>query len=348
MTGASSSKNLGNLDWLAALKRLAIAGEPAVLVTVSSVKGSTPREAGTKMVVTAEDFDGTIGGGHLEYRCLEIARDILQKKPDGRARQHMSFPLGPALGQCCGGHAEVLFEAVVAEDVEALESDPHALLVTPLTSGDGAMYLRTPFAGEEIEGLPRIATEAGREVLIQRIGDRHPQVFLFGAGHVGQAVVKALEPLPFAVRWIDSRAELFPEEWPANVRLEVTDKPDLQVKAAEANALYLVMTHSHQLDLEICERVLRRGDFAYLGLIGSETKRARFVRRLRIKGVTREAVDRMTCPIGIPGISGKHPAEIAASVSAQLLVACERVSAAQRSPREEEPGATDKSLLRGS
>ena len=106
------------------------------------------------------------------------------------------------------------------------------------------------------------------------------------------------------------------------------------------------MTHSHQLDLEICEGVLRRGDFAYLGLIGSVTTRARFVRRLRIKGVTREAVDRLICPIGIPGISGKHPAEIAASVSAQLLVAWERISAAQREPQEEEPGAKGKSLLR--
>ncbi|TQV70244.1 xanthine dehydrogenase accessory protein XdhC [Denitrobaculum tricleocarpae] len=348
MTGLSSSKNLGKLDWLAALKRLAIAGEPVILVTVTSVKGSTPREAGTKMVVTAEDFHGTIGGGHLEYRCLEIARDILQKKPDGRARQRESFPLGPALGQCCGGHAEVLFEAVLAEDVEGLAPDAHSLLITPLTCGDGAMYLRALLDGEDIKGLPRTAMEAGREVFIERIGGWRPQVFLFGAGHVGQAVVRALEPLPFEVRWIDSRAEVFPGERPAHVRVEVTDDPDLQVKSAEANALYLVMTHSHQLDLEICERVLRRGDFAYLGLIGSETKRARFVRRLRIKGVTREAVDRMTCPIGIPGISGKHPAEIAASVSAQLLVACERVSAAQRRSREEEPGATDKSLLRGS
>ncbi len=348
MTRSASSKNLGNLDWLTALKRLAVAGESAVLVTVVSVKGSAPREAGTRMVVTAEDFHGTIGGGHLEYTCLEIARDILKEKPEARSRRRENFPLGPALGQCCGGHAELLFEAVATEDLEGLAPDPQALLVTPLGSGAGSMYLRALRYGEESGGLPRIADESGGEVLIERMGDKRPQVYVFGAGHVGQAMISALAPLAFEVIWIDSRADMFPETLPANVRVEVTDRPELQVGGASKNAFYLVMTHSHQLDLEICESVLRRGDFAYLGLIGSETKRARFVRRLRIKGVTREAVDRMTCPIGIPGISSKHPAEIAASVSAQLLVAWGRVSAAQRGSQEEEPERTGKSLLRGS
>ncbi len=348
MTRSASSKNLGNLEWLAALKALAAAGEAAVLVTVTSVKGSAPREAGTKMVVTAEDFHGTIGGGHLEYTCLEIARDILREKPEARLRRCESFPLGPALGQCCGGHAELLFEAIAAEDIENLMPEPGALLVTPMASGAGPMYLRTPSDCGENEELPRIADEPEGEVLLERIGGKRPRVFLFGAGHVGQAVISALAPLAFEVVWIDSRAEIFPETLPANVRVEITERPDLQVDDASKDSLYLVMTHSHQLDLEICESVLRRGDFAYLGLIGSETKRARFVRRLRIKGVTREAVDRMTCPIGIAGISSKHPAEIAASVSAQLLVAWERVSAAQRVSQDAEPERTGKSLLRGS
>ena len=346
MNGSSSSKNLGKLDWLETLKGLAEAKEPAVLVTLAAVKGSAPREAGTKMVVTEKDFHGTVGGGHLEYRCLEIARELLRCKPDRRVRRREAFPLGPALGQCCGGHADVLFEAVRAEDLEELRPDPKSLLVTPLAARAGAMYVRPCRKGEESGILPRLAEESGCEVLIERLDSGQPQVFLFGAGHVGQALVRALAPLPFSVTWIDSRAEIFPEGCPAAVDVKVTDRPQFEIDRAGSGAFYLVMTHSHQLDLEICEGVLRRGDFAYLGLIGSETKRARFLRRLRIKGVTREAVDRLTCPIGLPGISGKHPAEIAASVSAQLLVAWERVSAAQREPQEEEPGTKGKSLSR--
>lgn len=349
MTRSASSKNLGNLEWLTALKRLAGAKTPAVLVTLASAKGSTPREAGTKMVVTAEDFYGTIGGGHLEYRCLEIARGILADKPDGRVRRREAFPLGPALGQCCGGAAEVLFEAVAEEDIErlALGGASHSLLVTPLAAQGGAMYLRTPLTEDEVAGSPRIAMEAGCEVLIEPIGDMRPQVFLFGAGHVGQALVTALAPLPFAVTWVDSRVDIFPARTPANVQLKVADTPALEVAQAQPDALYLVMTHSHQLDLEICETVLNRGDFAYLGLIGSATKRTRFERRLRVKGISRPDVNRLTCPIGVAGISGKHPAEIAASVSAQLLVVWEQHRAARDHETEDKTALKRKSMRPG-
>ncbi len=349
MTGSTSITPASGLDWLTTLQRLTGERKPTVLVTILSAQGSTPRAAGTRMVVTGDAFYGTIGGGHLEYRCLELARELLAEKPERRVRRRERFPLGPALGQCCGGAAEVLFEAITAEDVSAItrnESQP-ALLVTPLAAEDGAMRLRAPLEGETAVAPPKIALEEGREVLIEPFAGLRPPLYLFGAGHVGHAMVSALAPLPFDVIWVDNRAEIFPADHPGNVRVVVAETPRLEVDGAAPGALYLVMTHSHQLDLEICEQILLRGDFAYLGLIGSETKRARFVRRLRIKGVTRKDVDRMTCPIGIPGISGKHPAEIAASVSAQLLVAWERFSAAQRGDQEAVPGVEGKSLLRG-
>lgn len=350
MTTPTPPKGPHMPDWLATLRRLAETQEPAVLVTVVSAKGSTPREAGTRMVVAAGDFYGTIGGGHLEYRCLEIARDMLRDKPEGRVRRREAFPLGPALGQCCGGAAEILFEAVAAEDIEGLAQDgaPHSVLVTPLAAQGGAMYLRAALAEDEAEGLPRIAVEAGCEVLIEPIGDTGPQVFLFGAGHVGQALVTALAPLPFAVTWIDSRADIFPARIPGSVRVKVADTPSLEVASAPADTLFLVMTHSHQLDLEICETVLGRGNFAYLGLIGSATKRIRFERRLRVKGVTRADVNRLTCPIGVAGISGKHPAEIAASVSAQLLLAWEQHRAAKGDETADQAELKRKSMRPGS
>lgn len=329
-------------DWLESLLQLSEAGEPAVLVSVAAARGSTPRAAGTKMVVTCEGFFGTIGGGHLEYCCLEIARDLLRQNPKGRARRFERFPLGPALGQCCGGSADVLFEAVAAEDLASLVAhETPSVLVTPISNDGGPMHLRPRQPGER-GALPCITEEDGGKLLIEPFSDERTPLYLFGAGHVGQAVVAALAPLPFAVTWIDSRSDLFPEQRPANVRVEAPDTPRLEVSCAAPNAFYLVMTHSHQLDLEICEAVLRRGDFAYLGLIGSATKRLRFERRLFARGLPKDCLKRLTCPIGIAQISGKHPAEIAASVTAQLLVVREAQLAALPPEMDARPQTTER------
>ena len=253
-------------SWIATLAALAEAGTPAVLVTVVEVKGSAPREAGAKMVVTRESSQGTIGGGHLELKAIELAREQLaaQVGPPATEATPMlrSFALGPSLGQCCGGEATLLFEPV----------------------------LPPPF-----------------------------HVALFGAGHVGKALVKLLADLPCRVTWIDSRAEAFPAEMPANAAVELTDLPEDEVAALAHESYVLVMTHSHALDLRIVERALRRPDLRYVGLIGSETKRARFVKRLALRGLAPDEIARLTCPIGIEGIAGKRPAEIAIAVAAQLL-----------------------------
>ena len=244
--------------WLRALTELERAGEPAVLVTVISARGSTPREAGCKMVVTAAGQFDTIGGGKLEFTCVEAARALLANPAAPVLR---AFPLGPELGQCCGGHVSVLFE--------------------PL-----------------------------------RPADLH--IALFGAGHVGRALVDVLRPLPIRVTWIDPRADALAEA-PATVVARHAAHPAGEVATLPAGTLVLVMTHDHQLDFDIVAAALARTDLAGVGLIGSATKRARFAGRLARLGLPREVIARLICPIGIPGAGGKLPAEIAISVAAQIL-----------------------------
>jgi len=247
----------GWLDALAALER---DGTPSVLVTVLAARGSTPREAGCKMVVTAAEAHGTIGGGNLEFQSLARARELLREAP--AAPVVAEFPLGPALGQCCGGHASVLFEP-----------------------------MRPPSW----------------------------QVVLFGAGHVGRALVGVLGTLDCRVSWIDPRAGEFPAQRPANVVALHHPRPADCVAALPAGASVLVMTHDHALDFEIVAAALPRAGLPFVGLIGSDTKRARFVSRLARLGLERAAIRRLTCPIGTPGTGGKAPAEIAIAVAAQLL-----------------------------
>lgn len=250
-------------EWIAALAELAASGRPGVLVTVLHVDGSTPRDAGTKMVVTAEGLHGTIGGGHLELSGIEIARELLAGRgAEGSDPLVREFQLGPALGQCCGGVAKLLFETIVPASW---------------------------------------------------------RVAVFGAGHVGKAVVRLLSDLPCRVSWIDAREAEFPAALPPHVERVVADPPEDAVGDLPAGADVLVMTHSHQLDYQVVEAALRRGDFPYVGLIGSRTKRARFVARLASRGLPEERIASLTCPIGLPGVGGKFPAEIAIAVAAQLL-----------------------------
>jgi xanthine dehydrogenase accessory factor len=154
-------------------------------------------------------------------------------------------------------------------------------------------------------------------------------IAVFGAGHVGSAVVRTLSALDCNIRWIDSRRNIF-RATPANVRAIEAEAPQLEVAAMPPASCYLVMTHSHPLDLEICERILRRGDAVYCGLIGSLTKRRRFEKRLREFGLPQSAIDKLVCPIGVEGITGKKPAEIAIAASADLLRAWEASRAATR------------------
>ncbi|MCX5539899.1 xanthine dehydrogenase accessory protein XdhC [Paraburkholderia sp. CNPSo 3076] len=165
--------------------------------------------------------------------------------------------------------------------------------------------------------------KAGRVIIGRRstpvphYGPMH--IVLFGAGHVGHALVTLLGMLPCVVQWVDERDELFPDEVPANVQIEATDTPAAIVDEAPAGAYFLVMTHNHALDFELTERIMRRRDFAWFGLIGSKTKRVKFERRLMERGLEAQRMDEMTCPIGVTGIVDKAPSSIAVAVAAQLM-----------------------------
>ncbi|WP_454731205.1 MULTISPECIES: xanthine dehydrogenase accessory protein XdhC [Cupriavidus] len=297
------------------------AGVPAALVTIAEVKGSAPREAGIRMLVTAGDLVGTIGGGHLEWRGMEIARGMLAARaaPDtgGPARQVVRIPLGPALGQCCGGVVRLAFEVLGEADLPWLEAVQEAFAA-------GRSLARTVPAHGPVRHAPAPA------LLPSVTLDRHGgwtdvmvpdemQVVLFGAGHVGHALVTLLASLPCRVHWVDERDTLFPAGLPANVGAEATDTPEAVIDAAPAGSYFLVMTHSHALDQTLCERILRRDDFAYFGLIGSKTKRARFEHRMAEHGIDPARFAEMTCPMGIAGITDKAPAMIAVAIVAQLL-----------------------------
>lgn len=257
------------------LEALLAAGEPAALVTVAAARGSTPREAGAAMLVTAQRCFGTIGGGRLEWEGIARARELLAA---GGAEASFELPLGPAVGQCCGGHVTL---AVRRADAATLAE----------------------IAAEEA---------AARASL--------PVVLLFGAGHVGRALARALSPLPLRLRWVDPRADEFPAEPLPGVEITVTGRLLDEVAAAPAGAAYFVLTHSHALDFGVCSAVLERGDFAYLGLIGSKTKRAKFERGFRELGLPESRIARLVCPIGGAAVRDKRPAVIAALAAAELLV----------------------------
>lgn len=247
-------------DWIETLAVLQRRGEPCVLVTLVEEQGSTPRDAGAKLLVTAERSYHSIGGGHLELRAQQIARDLLAS--GARAPLLERFSLGASLGQCCGGVTLLLFE---------------------------------PLARPRVE------------------------IALFGAGHVGRALVPLLAGLPCRVRWIDSRAAEFPAHIPPGVEQVVSEEPVDEVDELPPGSYCIVMTHDHQLDLALAERILRRGDFAYFGLIGSRTKRARFEHRLRERGLAAETIARMRCPLGLPEVRGKLPLEIAIAVAGEVI-----------------------------
>lgn len=326
-------------DWLTALADWTRAGEPCVLVTVAATRGSTPREAGAKMLINATEIAGTIGGGHLEYKSIQFARELLgSQQADGVVLQR--FPLGPTLGQCCGGVAKVLFESVkdIAPGwVETLLAtaqlkQPLVLVSSVEDSTDKRVITRTTERPidmpEQAFNTARRLLDSGNILLVEENESKllfapvRPNDFnitVFGAGHTGQAVVRVLATLPCNITWIDSRQEQFPDSIEDNVNVLCSHAPEYEVDAAPPGSYYLIMTHDHPLDLRISERVLQRNDFGYCGLIGSKSKRAKFEKRLKASGISTETLTRMICPIGIDGINGKQPVQIAVAVAAQLL-----------------------------
>jgi xanthine dehydrogenase accessory factor len=343
------------MDWIATLRAALAAEGRAVMVTVAATRGSAPRETGARMIATARHTYGTIGGGHLEFEAIRIARDALPTGGSWLAR----FPLAARLGQCCGGVATVLFQHFDAAAEPSLKALAHRVdggepvaLATALTRDASEPVLVT--LGTAANALPAGVLAAAQALLVRPHAPPHVvddaagtwfverviandfRVLVFGNGHVGRALVQVLGALPCAVSWVDEREQDFPDTVPPNVAIVATDVPEAEVRAAPSGSMFLVMTHSHALDFALVDAILSKGEFVYAGMIGSQSKRVQMERRLAERGFDKASVARVTCPIGIAGIDGREPGAIAVAVAAELLQARERAVApvAARRPRE--------------
>jgi xanthine dehydrogenase accessory factor len=309
-------------------------GDVAALVTVHRVQGSAPRETDARMAVRADgSLSGTIGGGALEWDALHEARRLIAA---GRGPAvTIERILGPDLGQCCGGRVSLLIETFDRRDLPELTAFADrerrgAFEMLCRRGSDGRIH-RTIAPGPSAVSEP--------DAWCEHHGMAHTPVLLFGAGHVGRALVLALAPLPFDITWVDSREGAFPTHIPANAMPILAQNPVSELSRAVADAFVLIMTHEHALDLVITAAALQ-GPFPLVGLIGSETKRARFERRFRELGIPRERIEALQCPIGLPTIHGKQPAIIAASVAAQILAESERLTAAAAQQHSKRAGGS--------
>ena len=229
-------------------------------VIIAEALGSTPRETGAEMIVTADDVAGSIGGGALEYMAIDRARQMLAA---GEAEAAMDVPLGPAIGQCCGGRVRLVLD-------------------------------RRP-ASPPVPG---------------------PSVLVFGAGHVGRALAHALLPLPVQVRLIDSRAAELAQA--PGIPATLTPLPEAEIRTAPPGSAFVMVTHDHALDFLLAAEALARPDAAYVGMIGSRTKRAAFARHAAAAGVDPA---RLVCPLAPRAPRDKRPAVIAAFAAAEILAA---------------------------
>ncbi len=330
--------------WVDSLRERLADGLPVVRMAVATVRGSAPREPGATLLywIDAEaclHSEGSIGGGHLEFRAMEIARHLLSLAEADASPRSERFTLGATLGQCCGGVVELYWERFDrpaqadqlkpgwrwslldatpadgdghARDVEHAEHSENAGHAGRKAGPAGAAFVPAADSDPGIEAAAGIVVRGGRRYFVERIADERTELYLYGAGHVGKALVGVLAGLPFRIHWIDSR--------PGMGESVIDDEaPEHIAAAAPAQAWHLVMTHSHDEDFRICEALVAGGRFGFLGVIGSATKQARFRSRLLQRGHDPAAVARMQSPIGIAGITSKLPAAIAVSVAAQLL-----------------------------
>lgn len=320
--------------WLQTARSRIAGGEAVALVTVVAAEGSTPRDAGARMLVGDDRLSGTIGGGQLEFIATDQARKLLGQHERSWALQ--DYPLGPLLRQCCGGYVRLLLERLDQASLPwlgefdarlaghrpfelAARFEDRGLVrrVRPRTDGQWPGAL-SPFCliGANDQPLPgRRPRPVTGDQLIERIDPRKPRLVIFGAGHVGQAVARLFAGLPFQVEQYDSRPEA------AGPGVAIYGEDDLVEMAGLCGDedFILILTHSHDLDYRLTHAVLDASQARYCGLIGSMSKRARFLSRLAEDGLEESAIARLTCPIGIPALKGKAPEVIAISVAAELL-----------------------------
>jgi len=338
------------IEWIQQLQELLQSVDKVVIVSVASVKGSTPREPGARMLVSENETRNTIGGGHLEYKAIQLAQNMLSQDVSSDLQK---FSLGASLGQCCGGVVTVFFE-VVSNKSEWVKNASQLMLVQqnfiqviPVTNStklprlivlENSVHFDTSdVIDEDVQPLIKIARTMlkksevtsikrveGNDYVFDPVTAPDFNIYLFGAGHVGEAVIKYLADLPCRINWVDTRDAQLPDITPANVIAVTTDTPQSIIDEASPGSYFLVMTHDHSLDQDLSESILKRDDYHYFGLIGSLTKRKKFEHRLSQRGINVAQLSRMTCPIGISGIHSKQPAAIALAVTAELVQCYEK------------------------
>jgi xanthine dehydrogenase accessory factor len=310
--------------WIEAARAQLSQQPQLVRVTVVALRGSAPREPGASMLVGPQGTLGTIGGGQLEWRASALAHELLED-PAGAPVRLVDLILGPDLGQCCGGRVELWLERLTRADLlwlgdaaRRLRSDGPLALATDWRAGAVShRLLPSPPAAARLQLLRR---GGGAFRLLETLHRARPALWIFGAGHVGQALVRLLAELAlFDITWIDSRDHLLAPGLPDCVTPCAAAAPAALVDSARPATHYVVMTHDHGLDYDLCRAILRRGDAAWLGLIGSASKSARFRSRLLREGFDRDRLAGLACPIGVPGITSKLPAAIAIAIAAELL-----------------------------
>ena len=351
-------------SWFEALKKAVSGNSAAVLVTVIAVDGSVPREPGATLVVSADSTEGTIGGGNLEYSAIARARTMLDGSPemhgDGKhsdtkqgdeqkvnsEHECLKLSLGPSLGQCCGGRVELLFERVSSKTEWLIElttghefskfgsSEKANWLFRQLDSKAAIVATPDDFQKQELvcdsqTGLPKkvgviTSTRDNSRWFCMPLIERVPIVWVYGAGHVGQAVVRQLSLMACQITWLDHREDWLELQPELSINRVLTDSPDDEIGKSPAKACHIVMTHSHAIDFDICHALLKSGQFGYLGLIGSESKRRTFVRRLRQRGHDDDLIDCMRCPIGRLQLASSVPSVIALNLAAELAVLWEQ------------------------
>ena len=239
-----------------------------------STEGSVPRDSGTFMLITPKYLFGSIGGGQLEYTIIEKAKKKLNEKMVLNT-QIINIPLGPSIGQCCGGYAQV-------------EITKHANGIQSL--------INEKFLNFKLDNL-----------------------FIFGAGHIGQELSSRSTDLDFNVHLIDSRNDYLKMQKEKKVTLIYANYPWMLIKNLPKESYYIILTHSHDYDFKIINEILNFNSFKFLGLIGSKTKMKRFSNRLIKLGHNQTKISQIECPVGIKKITSKKPGEIAISIIGRLL-----------------------------
>jgi xanthine dehydrogenase accessory factor len=245
-----------------------------IVVTIQTVVGSSPREVGASLAVSAQDVAGTIGGGWLEWETIQTAREMLNSRQTTLVK---TTTLGPETGQCCGGKVTLHFKLGNLKILSALA-----------------------------------LADANEKA-------KRPLIHVYGAGHVGRALAQALSPLPLQIFLLDSRENELAQCQAVGVQKELTHSPVVFAENAPDDTAHVIMTHDHALDAQIAGAILEKGNFRYLGIIGSKSKRARFRKAFQQMGHTKQLIDRVTCPIGGKDVSDKRPEVIAALTAAEIV-----------------------------